>query len=240
MKIKNLIFHAIILSTIAGAIWLGVWQLQRREWKHQLIQTYQAAQNATPFKLQGQINEKQLWKKFQISGTVNYDQAILLPTYIQAEDKICGLTGWGFRLIVPLKLNNGQTLLYQDGFIPSVMKKTLPHGLYSGHLTVSVWPLRAPSWLPPQNNPTHQQWLVLDQSLYDAWYIPRHNIYLNSEFDGTLGNGDGSVECDYPVNYWRRPELPDNHLQYAITWFALAAMLSGYYIYFQWKLRRSP
>ena len=238
MRAKSVFFHILILATIAGTATLGVWQLHRREWKESLITTYETAQKTAPKVWHKNIAPSQAWWRLSVLGTVNYKRAIFIPAYVTEDEKICGETGWGFRVVAPVTLSNGQTLIYHEGFVPKSALNRLPHKSLDRFLSVTVWPLHPPAWFPPHNDLERHEWIALDQSLAKVWNLPPQEIYLNSDVSGRLMTKTDNPTCDYPINYWRTPELPNNHLQYAVTWFALAAVLTGLYIYRAWSNRK--
>jgi cytochrome oxidase assembly protein ShyY1 len=79
-----------------------------------------------------------------------------------------------------------------------------------------------PWWLPQANNPHEIMWATQPPA-------PSYPVYAILDAQ----NGQPLPGTDIiPVG--ERPELPDDHLQYAITWFALAGVLLALYIYRTW------
>lgn len=237
MSLKNLFFHAVILSVIVGTAVLGVWQLQRREWKRELIQTMQSRTKMPATKMPQQINADWYWRTVQVSGTLDYDHKILIPYYGELE--ACGEPppAWGKEIWVPLKRADGTTLFYRSG-VASEDDPFMPHAVGQRdvkNLQGIIRPFPAASIFTPANHPEKQFWLRGDSSLYRSVNAPPLDYFLENDGAIDVPESDG---CVSPNALWRGvPQLPNNHLAYAITWFSLAAVLMVLYIYRLWELR---
>jgi surfeit locus 1 family protein len=103
-------------------------------------------------------------------------------------------------------------------------------GLVSGPIDivgVLRWP-DARSWFTPNDDAAKNTWFVRDPSVIAAEksWGPVPPFYVEQEAPVPPGG--------LPVPGKLEPNLPNNHLQYAITWFGLAAVLAGVFAVFAW------
>jgi len=78
----------------------------------------------------------------------------------------------------------------------------------------------------PANDPAHNAWYDVDLAAMAKAQGIENVLPFYLDADAT------PVPGGYPVGAQTETDLPNNHLQYAITWFALAAGLVGVYILF--------
>ena len=88
----------------------------------------------------------------------------------------------------------------------------------------------------PDNEPEANRWFWRDlkamaQSMFPGGTVALAPFFLEAE--------KSEVPGGWPEGGQTRAELPNNHLQYAITWFLLAACLVVIYVAYVWKARRS-
>ncbi len=80
------------------------------------------------------------------------------------------------------------------------------------------------------DDPAHRQFFTLDpQRIGTA-------LGLSRVYDFTLVAMGQTDPGRYPIPASEMPRPPNNHLQYALTWFALAAALVGVFI--SWARKR--
>jgi surfeit locus 1 family protein len=87
------------------------------------------------------------------------------------------------------------------------------------------WP-DARSWFTPNDDPAKNIWFVRDPAAIAAGksWGPVPPFYVEQEVPVPPGG--------LPAPGKLVPNLPNNHLQYAITWFGLAAVLAGVFAAF--------
>jgi cytochrome oxidase assembly protein ShyY1 len=111
-------------------------------------------------------------------------------------------------------------IVVDRGFLPEGQQDRAGH--FRGSLEmvgVMRWP-ELPGWFTPQAEPSHNLWFVRDpQSIAQAkgWgEVAPFYIELESPLPP---NG-------LPLPGRLKVNLPDDHLQYALTWFGLAAVVA--------------
>ena len=93
------------------------------------------------------------------------------------------------------------------------------------------------SWFVPENRPERNVWLTMDVAIMrrTAGLADAVNLKADQWFvaaDATANPGG------FPIGGQTRVNLPNDHLQYSITWFLLALTLVGVYIAFHWRRGR--
>jgi surfeit locus 1 family protein len=211
---------------IAGAaflvlIGLGTWQVQRLFWKEALIAARQAAVTAAPIAPPGSLAEAKTldFHRLEARGQFRHDHEL----YLGASDDIGHL---GYHVITPLALDGGAVLLVDRGFVPQ--EKRAPasraEGEVAGDVTVTgllrLPPAGKPHWFVPNNDPAKNYWFYVDIPAMAAAAQQQNVLPYTMDADATPNPGG------FPQGGQTRLDLPNNHLQYAITWYALAAALA--------------
>ncbi len=229
--IFSLVCLAILLS-------LGTWQLQRKAEKEALIARIIArAQVEPPAALPRREDwnpERDEFRRVRATGAFQHGSETLVHGL--AAGAAPGRALQGYYVLTPLKLTEGGTVLVNRGFIPTELKDPAARraGEIEGETNVTGI-LRGPEartmFVPPPD-PTKGEWFHRDiagiaasRGLTDA--MP----YL-VEADATPNPGG------WPKGGQLRVDLPNNHLQYAFTWFAIAACLLGVFAAFAWRRLR--
>lgn len=226
------------LATLVFAILvgLGIWQAQRLAWKEGLLATIEARTHSAPQPLAA-IEERE-----RRAGDVDYWPVTVHGTFLHSGERHF-LSTWqgmsGFDVITPLKLDDGRFVLVNRGFVPYAQKDpaTRPQGEIAGEVEVTGLarnaPLAKPSWLVPDNEPAENIffWKDLPQMAATAG-LPAGAVVLPFLIDADAAPNPGGL----PVGGVTIVDLPNNHLQYALTWFGLAGALLA--VVLTWFIRR--
>ncbi len=250
MRKSNALLAALSLAGIAVLISLGAWQLKRLEWKQRLISLHEQAAASEPVSLND--IEAGIENGFDVdllrttaTGYYRHD----LERHVYALRK--GEIGW--KVVTPFVIPGRFIVLVDRGFVPDARKDASrrPESVQVGDLPVELktkprgqWPdpieiagyvrVRAasPGLFVPDNDPTNNSWysydlMAMNRTLpEDLGVLPPDQyasmlaVYLQIEPGGEPGDGD------LPIVDPLETSLPNSHLQYAITWFALAVVLA--------------
>ncbi|MBV8500237.1 MAG: SURF1 family protein [Paucibacter sp.] len=187
---------------------LGCWQLQRREWKHALIERVQSRVHAAP---SGDIAPDAEYSHVRLEG--RFEAASVL---VQANTKL----GAGHWLVQPFTLADGRQVLVNRGFVPQGSTgETAPLGprVVTGLLRLS----EPHGSLLRANDPATGRWFSRDVAAIAAQLkLARAEPYFVDQDE------HGPQEA-WPQGGLTVISFPDNHLQYALTWFALAVLCVG-------------
>jgi len=225
------------LVALAILICLGTWQVQRLHWKEGLLATIEARTDAAPRPL------AEIEARYKTTGDVDYMPVVLAGAFHHAGERHF-LSTWqgqsGFFVYTPLELADGRIVFVNRGFVPYDLKDASrrPQGQVAGEVTVTGLardPLSAkPSWVVPNNDP--------DKNVF--YWKDRDGMARSANLRAAAEIAPFFVDADATPNPGGLPiggvtliELPNSHLQYAVTWYGLAAALVGVLAAAFWRRR---
>lgn len=217
---------------------LGVWQLHRMEWKEALIEErrVRAAGPVIELPSDGLIPARDLvHRRVAVSGRYMHEAEMHLLNRVRDGTP-------GMHLVTPLvRADGGPTLLVDRGWVPPDWEGSPAAAAEEVVVQGIVRTASEPGFFVPENRPESNEWYHLDlvEMATSAGVLPFADFYIfataeapaESDAAGTADSARNG-RPDYPIaNEWRA-ELRNEHLSYAITWFALAgALLTIYVIY---------
>lgn len=226
------VVSAICLAILLG---LGIWQLQRKGEKEALIGRIVARAHVEP---PAPLPSREAWdpardefERVRVTGTLLNGQETLVHGL--AAGAVPGKALQGYYVLTPLKRDDdGSLVLVNRGFIPTELKDPArrAEGQIAGSTTITGI-LRGPevrTMFVPAPEPSKGEWFHRDIDGIAAARGLTVMPYL-VEADATPNPGG------WPKGGQLRVDLPNNHLQYAFTWFGLAACLLGVFGVFAWK-----
>ena len=223
----------ITLPAVLLMLGLGAWQLERLEWKRNLIaeRTAGLAAPVVPWLSIRDRPADNVWKRVWVEGEFLHDQEMLL-----AARSLNG--NLGFHVVTPFRVVGGDVVIVDRGWVPLDRREPShrSEGQIPGQIVAAavVRPGHRAGWFTPDNHPAEKLWYWLDlPAMATATGFAREtvtDVYL--EADATANPGG------FPIGGQTRVSLPNDHLQYALTWFALAVALVV--IYIAWHRRPNP
>ena len=209
---------------------LGVWQVERRAWKHELIAAVDARIDAAPVAAPGpeawpRIDAKNdAYRRVTANGVFRHDR----ETLVQAVTE----RGAGFWVLTPLETPRF-TLLVNRGFVPSSRREasTRAAGNVAGPVTVTgLLRVSEPGGaFLRDNDPAENRWFSRDvAAIAKARGLGRTAPYFVDADAAPNPSG-------YPVGGLTVVRFRDHHLVYALTWFALCALS----LFFAWRMWHS-
>ncbi len=232
--------------TVAAAllvlVGLGVWQLERRVWKDRLIATLEQRLSAEPVALP----PPEQWASFD-PATHEYRRVRFRAEFPGGKDALVWATASGMRddvrppgffVFTPARLPGGGMVVVNRGFV----REAKPTGV-SAHPAATPgpvevtgvlrWPESKPWFLTAPFSAKDQLWFVRDHAAMAAQqqWGPVAPFYIERE---TQNPADG-----LPAAGPFKANLPNNHLQYALTWFGLAAVLAAVFAFWLRSRRRA-
>lgn len=218
------------LPAVLGALALGTWQVQRLQWKNELIAERQARRDAPPLASlpEAFVAARDEFRKVRVSGRFLHEKEMYL-----AARSFRGNAG--YHVLTPLALAGDRAILVNRGWIPLDRKspESRKPGNPAGEAAVEGY-LRAesgPGWFTPANEPDKNFWFFVDL----AAMAKAHGIAKLAPF--YIEAGPAENPGGFPVGGITRFEIPNDHLQYAITWYSMA--LIGIVIYLLFHRRRA-
>ncbi|HEX7782147.1 MAG TPA: SURF1 family protein [Sphingobium sp.] len=207
------------LLLISGLLGLGVWQVQRLAWKRALISNVDRRIHSAPVSAPGPVSwpaitpQADEYRRVVASGTYRFDREVLV--------RASTARGSGFWVMTPLETRRGFTILVNRGFVPS--------GWHSGQgrqpaRVVGLLRITEPGGgFLRANDPVGGRWYSRDvTAIAGVRRLGRTAPYF---IDAAAAPNADTL----PAGGMTVVSFPNNHLVYAITWFALALMTVGGY-----------
>jgi len=219
-----------VLAGVLTLLGLGTWQLERKAWKEGLIETLDRRQNAAPVELPppGQwdsvMPEDLEFQRVRLRGEfLKADDAHAYTSGSALRDDV---KGQGYFVFSPMRLPDGRQVVVNRGFAPdrSYPRRTGPEEIV-GALR---WP-EAPSWF------------VADRDSTGIWFMRDQRRMAQAHGWGPVAPFYIEQEAPIPPGGVPHPaalklRLRNDHLQYALTWFALAIVFAVMFAI--WTARR--
>jgi surfeit locus 1 family protein len=211
-----------LLLGLAGTgtlIALGVWQLQRLEWKEAIIAGAEAMIAADPVPLPAVSDPTQdRYRAVTVSGSFTGEEAHVL-TSTREE-------GPGFLVIAAYETDDGRRILIDRGFVVET-EKTTPRSArpqpVAGNLN---WPDDVTSSTPGYD---------ADRAIWYGRDVAGIAALLNTEPLLVIARSDtGDGVSPRPVT---TAGFRNDHWQYAVTWFSLAVAWAGMTVFLLWRIR---
>jgi surfeit locus 1 family protein len=213
---------------------LGIWQVERLQWKLDLIARVDARVHAEPIAAPGpddwaNVNQKDdEYRHVSLTGTYLNDKEVLVHSLTER--------GAGYWVLTPMRSPDGALTFINRGFVPSDKRdpSSRQETQVAGETTISGL-LRMPEpdgfFLRP-NDPARNDWNSRDV----AAFAQKENLGPVAPYfvDADATSGTGAL----PIGGLTVVKFRNSHLSYAITWFALAAMVAGAAI-FLWRHERN-
>lgn len=216
---------ALLLCATFGA--LGSWQLQRRVWKLDLIARVEARVRAQPVAAPGPERwplvdaASDEYRRVRVSGQFLADR----ETLVQATTEL----GSGYWVLTPLRVADGSLVLVNRGFIAPGQRERAARAApaASGETTVTgLLRITEPGdalflKLLRRNDPAARRWYSRDvQAIAAAQDLDRVAPYFID------ADADAAAPAGAPVGGLTVIAFHNNHLVYAITWYALALLVA--------------
>jgi surfeit locus 1 family protein len=207
-------FSALLL--LAG---LGTWQLERRAWKHAILAKVTAGMKAAPLALGASIEgiAGLDYRRVRVSGRFAHGRELYLSGRFHRARH-------GVHVITPLIRPGLPTVLVNRGWVPQANKDpgTRRAGQLQGPVTVTgiARTLFRRGLFVPDNDPVKGFWMTYAPDAMGEAAGTRAPLAVVVEADGTANPGG------LPKGAVTRIDFRNDHLNYALTWYALAIALT--------------
>jgi surfeit locus 1 family protein len=233
LKLRPLKWPTItMIPIVLFSLSLGFWQMERRAWKRDILDRIETNQAAAPLTLDELLKGDPLrfeYGRVKVSGSFAHDKEFYLAAR-SLKDKV------GMQVVTPLRADNGAIVLFDRGWIPSEKKE--PAKRAEGQLPGKVELVgivrrnQIKRQFAPDNDPAQNFWFHVDVPVMRQMAGGQPDPVLDSFFleaDATANPGG------VPIGGQTRLDIPNDHLQYAITWFLIALAGAGVYLAYHWE-----
>jgi surfeit locus 1 family protein len=214
----------ITIPAVLFMLALCIWQVQRMYWKEELISERTSRSEAAPIPLppMGANIEVAEFRRVALNGRFDHGREFYLTARSQNGNV-------GFWVVTPFVLaDGGGAVLVNRGWVPNERKlpETRAEGQLAGDVSIEgiVRQPQRQSWFQPPNEPKANTWFYLDPAeiALTSGLPVRQDLYLDALKTEIPGG--------FPIGGQTRIQIPNDHLQYAITWGSLAFALLVIYV----------
>lgn len=206
------------LAAIIILISLGNWQLNRLSQKKHFIQSIETNIKNPPITVDTISDNIELYTKIELEGNFLEDKNIFLYGRRSASPEKDG-----YYLLSPFKTINNDILLISRGWIPQSTKDDFSKYEQPTE-TIKIIGITLPnekkSFLVPENDKEKNIWFNIDLNMAQGTVGTNvTNFYLMQIDSHDLPNGGKPLSTNH-LN-----KVRNDHMEYAITWYSLAACL---------------
>jgi len=231
---KGFYFHGFVFRptlwltvfTVLCAIFifgLAFWQVERLKWKIAMIDERVSRSESAPIALPSADSDLAGYEfnRTQVMGEFLHDKEL----YLAARSMRGNV---GYHVVTPLVMDDGATILVNRGWVPNALHlpENRPGVEAPGMVSVEgiIRNPSVPGVFVPDNRPDENFWLYVD--------IPAMTqaAGLSNVLPYYIEAGHQENPGGYPIGGQSRIYLSNDHLQYAIIWFALGLILLVIYV----------
>jgi surfeit locus 1 family protein len=189
---------------------LGIWQINRLEWKNDVISKIDAQEAINPMNVELDLKNPAEFKRGYLIGKF----ANITPIHVSPrtyEGKV------GIHVLQPFKTNNGQYILVNRGWVDNQDINQINQSISTQKIAGYLKSPDEKNMFTPQNRPDNNLWYHIDFSEiskhYERDFIPLV-FYLEKPNQET------------PLTFSGLPKPRNKHVQYASFWFSMAGLFS--------------
>lgn len=205
-------------------ILLGNWQMDRLSWKNDLLATMVERDLAPPLMITSGKDLEAIsrfdhdFHPIRLEGKWRVDleqywfaTANIIPPGLAHRDRV------GFHVITPLELEDGAFIYVDRGFVPDRLRavSARPENLPSQLDAILRWP-DARGIFDADNLPSDRIWYVRDTIAMAKASGIKSYAFIAEQTVPQMG---------WPYAGQSRRDLPNRHLEYALTWYGFALIL---------------
>ncbi len=193
-----------IMASTITTITLGAWQLERLNWKNNLVKSIEQSQSLPALEKLPENIDSYDYRKVKLKGVFSHDKALHMIGRQHGNFP-------GYFIVTPFKLSNDdRMILVNRGFAPTG-KESRPEG--EQIIEGVIRPARTKRFFAPENFPDKNVWFYED--------IPAMSAATKLALSPIIIEQVGKEEKDiFPIPNDGKINLRNDHLGYAITWFS--------------------
>jgi surfeit locus 1 family protein len=234
IKFRPLFWLTIVtVPALATLLVLGTWQLQRMQWKNNLINSFEARSTADPISPPAAkaLTLEVEFHRLKLVGQFLHEKEIYLTGRTYEGNA-------GFHVVTPFVMIDGRIILVNRGWVSESYRNrsTRKFSLVDGEVVVDAI-LRLPNekgYFVPKNDPEGGFWFTLVPDEV-AQHIDFQEAIITTYYADALRT-TGVVTL--PIGAKIELNLRNAHLSYAFTWYGIALALIGVYAAFHYQAGR--
>ena len=217
-----------IIFVIIGVgilILLGNWQLKRLNEKTNFIQSIEYNIANDPKSIEELNLNPPIYSKIAISGTFLSGKNIFLYGKRSASPEKDG-----YYLLSAFEATNGKVYLVSRGWIPQSVKNNIREFASKqifDKFEAIILPSETRQFIMPENDKNNKIWFTIDLDMaHEMLGVTENKYYLMQIQSTTLPEGGKPLSTEH------LSKVRNDHFEYAITWYSLAAcLLLMFFIY---------
>ena len=221
LKLKRAyLFQLFVILFVTIFCALGTWQLYRLQWKLELISEITFGLDSRPIEYSNSI--KKNYQRVIVKGKFNFDKQIYLYS-LNDNGKP------GYDVITPFRTNKNENVLVNRGWIKKELKNNpiINKNIEDGQKIIGLLrKIYKPNIFKPDNDLKNNIWFSINLEDLKVTSGERFN-----EFVIFLEDNQAKTPIPRKISI----DVPNNHLKYAITWYAISISIIFYYLYFRRK-----
>ena len=215
---RKLSFSIFVFFSIIIFCLLGTWQVYRLQWKLDLISEINSGLNSElVFYSKTKIKN---YQKVKFNGVFDFEKQVYLYSLNNKGTP-------GYDVITPIKMNSNEIVLVNRGWIKKDVRDNKSiNNINSKFFEGILKKITKPNPFKPENDIKNNIWYSLkleDLERFTGYKLNNFVLYLQDNQNNLVKNKIVS------------PDLPNNHLKYAITWYSVALSILLYFLYFRKK-----
>ncbi|MCF6304217.1 MAG: SURF1 family protein [Rhodobacteraceae bacterium] len=199
---------------------LGNWQVDRLVWKKAMLANIETRLSAPAVPLPDiLVPEQDRFLSVQVTGKMGEDEIHVLSS--------SPATGPGFRIITAFTLDNGRRILVDRGIVPDHQKDAMrppENGTLYGNL---LWADDFDKYTPENDIDGNLWFSRAAEPLAKALNTEPVFLVMRST---TLSTGPTPIAVGL--------NIPNSHLEYAVTWYGFAIVWAFMSLYLLWRIKR--
>ncbi len=220
LKLKRaILFQLFVIFFVTIFCVLGTWQLYRLQWKLELINEITTGLNSNPKEYSSLI--KKNYQRVNAQGKFNFDKQIYLYSLNENGKP-------GYDVVTPFRTNKNENVLINRGWIDKELKgnPSINSKKDSQQIVGLLRKIYKPNVFKPKNDLKNNVWFSINlDDLKEATGEQFNEFVIFLE--------DNQAKSPLPKKI--SIDVPNNHLKYAITWYAISVSIIIYYLYFRRK-----
>jgi len=221
LKLKRAyLFQLFVIIFVTIFCALGTWQLYRLQWKLELISEITFGLDSSPIEYSNSIEKN--YQRVSAKGKFNFDKQIYLYS-LNDNGKP------GYDVITPFRTNKNENVLVNRGWIKKELKNNpiINKNIEDEQKIIGLLrKIYKPNIFKPDNDLKNNIWFSIN--LEDLKVTSGEQF---NEFVIFLEDNQAKTPIPRKISI----DVPNNHLKYAITWYAISISIIFYYLYFRRK-----
>ncbi len=212
---------------------LGTWQMQRLEWKNDLITSFESRSSAAPMNLPAldAVSDDMEFRRLLLVGEFAHDKEVLMTGRTYEGNA-------GFHVVTPFTLADGRIILVNRGWVSEAYSKpdSRDFAQIEGEVSLDAI-VRFPGkkgYFVPENDAERGFWFTLVPSQIAA-HLKLPEQAITSFYAASIRTSD---VITLPIAARTKLNLRNSHLSYAVTWYGIALALIGVYLAFHHQAGR--